>query len=149
MNASTSHAMQPSHKIHVMRLRPGQDLRKSLQEFATLQKLKAAVMVTCVGSLVQYNLRFANQKEATLRTGHFEIVSLVGTLSESSVHLHLCVSDDHGRTTGGHLMDGNLIFTTAEIAIAEPSDLIFERIHDNATGYKELKVIDRAHTGGQ
>ena len=149
MNASTSQALHLSGKVHVIRLTPGQDLRKSLQEFAALQKLKAAVMVTCVGSLVQYNLRFANQKEATLRKGHFEIVSLVGTLSESSVHLHLCVSDHHGLTTGGHLMDDNLIFTTAEIAIAELSDLIFERIHDNLTGFKELKVIGRVHKGGQ
>lgn len=132
-----------SGKIHVIRLEPRQDLRKSLVEFAALNNMQAAVIVTCVGSLVQYNLRFANQQAATLRKGHFEIVSLVGTLSASSAHLHLCVSDEHGLTTGGHLMDENLIFTTAEVAIAELSHLMFERIPDRVTGYKELKITDR------
>jgi uncharacterized protein len=149
MNASAPRPLYPSDKIHVIRLTPGQDLKKSLQEFAALHKMKAAIMVTCVGSLIQYNLRFANQKGATRQQGHFEIVSLVGTLSESSVHLHLCVSDEHGLTTGGHLMDENLIFTTAEIAIAELSDLIFERLPDKVTGYNELKITDRTHTAPQ
>lgn len=133
----------PSGKIHVIRLEPKQDLRRSLIEFAALNDMKAAVIVTCVGSLTQYNLRFANQHEPTKRKGHFEIVSLVGTLSASSAHLHLCVSDEQGLTTGGHLMNDNLIFTTAEIAIAELPDLLFERAPDPVTGYHELRITDR------
>jgi predicted DNA-binding protein with PD1-like motif len=127
-------------RIHVARLQPGDDLRQKLLDIAAAKKMKAAVIVTCVGSLVQYNLRFANRKGGSMRRGHFEIVSLTGSLSASSLHLHLSVSDGDGSTTGGHLLDGNLIYTTAEIAIVELTGLVFQRVLDPATGYDELRI---------
>lgn len=136
-------ALSSQAKIHVIRLRPGEDLKKAIVEFAASNEFMAAVMVTCVGSLTEYNLRFANQKEGRSGTGHFEIVSLVGTVSRSSVHLHLCISDEKGMTTGGHLLDGNRVYTTAEIAIAELPQLEFQRTFDEASGYKELNILSR------
>ena len=130
-------------RIHVARLTPGTDLKKALRGLAVRNNWSAAVMVTCVGSLVEYNLRFANQEEGTRKKGHFEIVSLTGTLSASSVHLHLAASDEKGVIIGGHLLDGNIIFTTAEVAIAELSDLTFERQFDPASGYQELHIVGR------
>ena len=127
--------------FHVIRLTPGQDLRKCLQDLAATQKMNAAVVVTCVGSLVQYNLRFANQEEGKKGKGYFEIVSLTGTLSQSAVHLHLCIADPEGVCIGGHLLDNNLIYTTAEIAVAQLTDLRFERIRDDVSGYNELNVV--------
>ena len=127
-------------RIHVIRLRPGEDLRQKLREVVAARQMKAAVIVTCVGSLVQYNLRFADKKRGSMSHGHFEIVSLTGTVSDSSAHLHLAVSNGDGSTTGGHLLDGNLIYTTAEIAIAELPALVFERVFDAATGYLELEI---------
>ena len=126
--------------FHVTRLTPGQDLRKSLQQLAVTCNMNAAVVVTCVGSLAQYNLRFANRNEEKTDKGYFEIVSLTGTLSQSSVHLHLCISDSNGVCIGGHLLDDNLIYTTAEIAIVQFTNLHFDRILDKATGYNELNV---------
>lgn len=128
-------------RIHVIRLTPGDDLRKSLQEYASFHNIQAGVIVTCVGSLVRYNLRFANKKDGTASEGHFEIVSLAGTLSRSALHLHLCVCDEKGTATGGHLLNDNLIYTTAEIAIAELPLLKFERVFDEESGYNELTVL--------
>jgi hypothetical protein len=51
--------------------------------------------------------------------GKHEIVSLVGTLALDGDHLHIAVSDSTGRTIGGHLMEGSLVYTTAEIAVGE------------------------------
>ena len=133
-------AFDSNATFHVTRLTPGKDLRKSLQELAVTYKMNAAVVVTCVGSLVQYNLRFANRNEGKTDKGYFEIVSLTGTLSQSSVHLHLCISDTNGVCIGGHLLDDNLIYTTAEIAIAQLTNLRFDRVHDQASGYSELNV---------
>ena len=127
-------------KIYVIRLKPHEDLKQSLLRFAEENGIRAAVILTCVGSLEQYNLRFANRQDATLRQGHFEILSLAGTLSQSSAHLHLCIADHDGVTTGGHLLNNNLVFTTAEIALAELTDLAFEREFDPASGYAELEI---------
>ncbi len=133
-------SLSSKSEIHVLRLGPGADLKKSLQQLAVTNNWPAAVLVTCVGSLTDYNLRFANRKEGVSGKGHFEIVSLVGTISASSVHLHLMIADNNGTAIGGHLLDGNIVFTTAEIAIAMLPDLVFHREFDPASGYKELNV---------
>jgi uncharacterized protein len=129
-----------SNKIHVFRLAPRQDLKKSIISFSAKNRIRAGVIVTCVGSLEQYNLRFANEQEGRKVAGHFEIVSLTGTVSDSYGHLHLAISDKSGKTVGGHLLDENIVYTTAEIAIVELSDLSFERQTDPAYGYAELVI---------
>src|SRR5688572_27818902 len=119
MRSLTRQPSNPNSQIFVVRLTPGSDLKASLMEFAVANNIRAGVVLTCVGSLVQYNLRFANQQGGTLRHGHFEILSLSGTLSVSSAHLHLCVADESGTCVGGHLLDNNIIYTTAEVAIMD------------------------------
>ncbi len=127
-------------KVHVFRLKPHQDLKREIHAFAKNNNILAAVVVTCVGSLEQYNLRFANRQVPTQGKGHFEIVSLTGTLSGSAIHLHIAISDENGKTIGGHLMDENYIYTTAEIAILELPDVEFLREIDSTYGYHELVV---------
>jgi predicted DNA-binding protein with PD1-like motif len=85
----------------------------------------------------------ADQPEGTVFEGKHEIVSLVGTLSPDGDHLHVAVSDSSGRTLGGHLMDGSLVYTTAEIAVGELTDLSFARETDAITTYKELAIRKR------
>jgi predicted DNA-binding protein with PD1-like motif len=108
--------------------------------FAQENNIKAGIILTCVGSLEQYNLRFANQKTGSQKTGYAEIVSLTGTFSASACHLHVALADCTGQTIGGHLLDDNLVYTTAEIALAELPDLLFERIPDPEYGYAELAI---------
>lgn len=127
-------------RFFVFRLKPGQDLKKSILEFAADNKIEAGIIVTCVGSLEQYNLRFARKKDGMKEKGHFEIVSLTGTLSSQACHLHVAISDNTGKTIGGHLLDENIIYTTAEIAIASLSNFTFERKLDNHYGYQELLI---------
>lgn len=123
-----------------LRLRPGQDLRQQLTALVQQRQLRAAAVLTCVGSLTQVTLRLANQEGPTVYRGHFEIVSLVGTLAESGSHLHLSVADSTGRTIGGHLLDGNLVYTTAELVVGVLDDVEFRREEDPTFGYKELVV---------
>jgi predicted DNA-binding protein with PD1-like motif len=132
--------MSSSCKTHVFRLLPHQDLKKSVLDLARANGITAGIIASCVGSLEQYNIRFANQKTGTTLKGFFEIVSLTGTFSETAAHIHISVSDDAGRTTGGHLLDDNLIYTTAEVAVAELTDMVFDRVHDDSSGFKELVV---------
>jgi len=131
-------------KYFAFRIQPGQDLRQSLQKFVNEHKLQAAFVQTSVGSLTQVKLRFANQTKETILKGHFEIVSLAGTLSkEGGSHLHISVADETGKTLGGHLLDGSLVYTTAEVVLGELMDLKFTRTTDPKTTFKELSIKDR------
>lgn len=141
MAQSSSQKSKASH--FAFRLTPHQDLKKELMACADRNKLKAGFIATCVGSLEQVSLRFANQEKGVVLKGHFEIVSLTGTISGTSSHLHIAVSDANGNTIGGHLLDGSLIYTTAEIVMGELTEIEFIRETDTTYGYKELKVIER------
>ena len=90
--------------------------------------------------MTDYNIRFANQPEGNKSSGHFEIVSLIGTVSVNGSHIHISVSDSTGKTIGGHLLDSNLVYTTAEIIIQESDDFVFTREKDGSTPWKELQV---------
>ena len=138
--SSTSQAISSTIRTFAFRLAPHQDVKKSLIEFARENKIKAGCILTAAGSLEQMNLRFANQEHGTMKTGYFEIVSLTGTFSETSSHLHMSVSDQTGQTTGGHLLDDNKVYTTLEIVIAELTGLEFVREKDPTYGYSELVV---------
>jgi uncharacterized protein len=129
--------------IYAIRLLPGQDLRHEIMQLALTRKIKAGCILTCVGSLQAANLRFANQPQGTLLSGKFEIVSLVGTFSDETAHLHLCISDSTGVTIGGHLIEGNLVYTTVELVIGSLPHIEFTRETDPTYGYKELVVRKR------
>jgi predicted DNA-binding protein with PD1-like motif len=128
-------------KAYALRLKPGDDLRQQLNAFVAAHRLEAGAVLTCVGSLTEVSLRLANQEAATHYHGHFEIVSLVGTLSATGGgHLHLAVADSTGRTLGGHLLDGCRVYTTAELVLGALPELQFVRETDPTFGYNELVV---------
>lgn len=134
---------QPATSVvsaYSLRLKPGQDLRQELERFVTTNRIEAGTMLTGVGSLTDVTLRLANQDTHTTWRGHFEIVSLVGTLSTHGSHLHLAVSDSTGRTLGGHLVNGCLIYTTAELVIGVLPDVVYTREPDPTFGYRELMI---------
>ena len=107
---------------------------------AVSTELKAAGIITCVGSLQRLAIRYANEPGTIMLDGKFEIVSLTGTVAESGSHLHISVSDSTGKTIGGHLKEGSIIYTTAEIIIAVLTDVEYTREVDPTYGYKELSV---------
>ncbi len=127
-------------KAHALRLKPGQDLKQEIQKVITEKQIKAGWISTCVGSLTNYTIRFANQPDGCSDSGHFEIVSLTGTVSVNGSHIHISISDSTGKTFGGHLMEGCKIYTTAEMVILTSSDFIFKREKDGTTPWEELKV---------
>ena len=45
---------------------------------------------------------------------------------------------------GGHLVEGCLVHTTAELVVGEAVGLVFSRPLDPATGYGELSIEGRA-----
>ncbi|MHC5858564.1 PPC domain-containing DNA-binding protein [Nostoc sp.] len=128
-------------KVFAIRLKPHDDLRQSLKNFVKQEDIKAGFILSAIGSLEAAKIRFANQEVSTLLTGKFEIIALNGTISTTGVHLHIAISDREGKTTGGHLDDGCIIYTTAEIVIGASEKFTFNRTFDQQTGYQELEVI--------
>jgi predicted DNA-binding protein with PD1-like motif len=128
---------------YTFRLTPGQDLYNSIEMFVQERKIEAGCVLSGVGSLTHVTLRFANQETHNQDIGHFEIVSITGTVSIHGSHLHLSVSDGQGRTSGGHLVPGCLIYTTAEIVLLEFDDMVYKREFAQDSGYDELVVYNR------
>ena len=133
----------PQIQTHVLRLKPGADLKQSIQAYVDEKQLKAGWVVTCAGSLTNYQLRFANQQEIATGAGHFEILSLSGTVSSNGSHLHLAIADSTGKCMGGHLVAGCTIYTTAEIVLQESDSLVFTREKDGTTPWEELQIGTR------
>lgn len=127
-------------KTIALRLKPDEDLKLKIQELCESNKISAACVMSSVGSLKKLRLRLADSKGLLEQNEKFEILSLNGTASNHGVHLHMAVSDGAGKVWGGHLMDGNLIYTTCELVLVEIENLNFFREHDPNTGFKELVI---------
>lgn len=127
-------------KTYAFRLHPGQDLKKAIYDFVDSKNMKAGIVLTCVGSLHGAIIRMAGAKEIKTYEGIFEIVSLVGTVESGNGHLHISIADKNGIVFGGHLKDGCIVGTTAEVVIGELEGIAFARKPDAQSGYDELVI---------
>ena len=133
----------PPLAMHALRLKPGDDLLLAIQRFVDDHGIEAGWVAACAGSLTDWTLRFADRPDGAAVSGRFEIVALSGTVSKHGSHLHLAVSDGEGRTTGGHLLPGCRVYTTAEVVLGEARDLVFTRAVDGTTPWRELQIARR------
>ena len=131
-------------KTIIFRLRPGQDLKKSIEDIVKKHDIKAGFIISCVGGIDQAVVRMAgaqpNKQDVRTFTDNYEIVSLVGTVSVNGVHLHTSFSAKDGTVLGGHLKEGTVINPTAKIVLGVEENLEFSREMDDKTGFKELVV---------
>lgn len=131
-------------KNYTFRLTPGQDLFDAIEAVVKERDIEAGCVLSCVGSLTHVALRFANQESYFECSGHFEIVSMTGTVSTYGSHLHISVSDEEGKTIGGHLVLGCKIYTTAEIVLAIFNGVVYKReLLENDSGYEELVIYPK------
>jgi hypothetical protein len=127
-------------KIHIFRLHPGQDLKLEIDNYTKKNKIKASVIVSCVGALTKATIRMAGARKMNTYEEDFEIVSLVGTAEKGYSHLHIAFSSEEGETIGGHLKSPSIVGTTAEVVLGEIEDVSFERVFDKDTDCKELVI---------
>lgn len=127
-------------KIHVFRLTKGMDLKSSLISFVKKHNISAGIILTCVGCVYESNIRLSDGVTTRYFKENLEILSLSGTLSKDGIHVHISMADSKGHSYGGHLLEGCLVNTTAEIAIGELNSMEFSRKYDKHTGYNELII---------
>jgi uncharacterized protein len=123
-----------------LRVPPGSDLRRTLEQAVRTEGAGSAFVVAGIGSLANPTLRLAGEEFETSLTGAYEMLSLSGTLTPDGAHLHMTIADDQGRVVGGHVCFGNQVRTTAEVLLAPLPDWTLSRAFDSGTGYQELVV---------
>lgn len=123
-----------------LRLHPGDDLRRAIEAAVHGAGWPGAFVVAGIGSLSNPRLRLAGQTSEVEFDGDFELVSLSGTVAVNGAHLHMCIADAQGRVSGGHVVYGNAVRTTAEILLAPLPVWQLTRAHDPATGHAELQI---------
>lgn len=135
-------------RTHALRLTPGTDLKAELQRLTEQHALRAGCVLTCVGSLSRARLRMpsaAGEAEVfETFVEPMEIVSLSGTLSQEGLHVHISLARRDASCIGGHVVQGCIVSTTAELVIGDLAGIEFRRPADPATGYNELSI----HAGG-
>jgi predicted DNA-binding protein with PD1-like motif len=147
-------------KVVVFRLAPGNDLLKSITAQAEQNGIRHGLILGGAASLRHVVLRnVANYPPAfpitdknrsyTHLDGPMELLAISGNISQLSdgkmqVHAHATVSVStegipEGAAFGGHLVDGAIIFSTGEIAIAELTGISMDRVFSEETKTLELK----------
>ena len=121
-----------------IRLTRGDDLKEEIRCLCDEMSIKAGYVVSAVGCVSRACIRLADGETVTAYDEPFEIVSLMGTISENGPHLHISLADREGNVIGGHLMDGCIINTTCEIVLMVLEEYSSYREYDQNTGYKEI-----------
>ena len=99
-----------------LKLAPGSDLRLSLEDLARREGIHGFVLGV-VGNLTRAAFQCPGQSEPTVLEGDLEVITLNGTLSPDSVHLHLSLSDGACQVWGGHLEPGTIVQKGAEVLV--------------------------------
>ena len=128
-------------KTQVFRLRRGSDLLKALQEYARTRRIAAGTVVSGVGCVTRARVRDASGVTVRELNEPLEIVSLMGTLSAARTHLHISLAREDLTVLGGHLMEGCIVNTTAEVVLLELDGVRFGAEWDGETGYDELAIL--------
>lgn len=136
MTAASDTALLP----FPVRLLPGNDLRRHLEQLLEKEGFTAAFVLAGVGSLHTANLRLAGVDEAMTIEGDMEVLTLSGSISANGAHLHVTLADAQGRVLGGHAGYGCIVRTTAEILVALLPTWHFAREPDALTGWSELTI---------
>lgn len=122
------------------------DLADSIKKTAQQNNVKAGAVIL-IGALKQAVLGCYKNGEYvnTELKGHFEIASCTGNVAidekgETAVHAHIVVSNEKGQAFGGHLQKGCLVGPTAELIIIEATGIDLQRVFDQRTKLKLLKL---------
>ena len=125
-------------KEFALRLTKGDDLKASIEKACKDNNFDTAVVLSGVGCLYETRIRLAKALGYLENKEDYEIVSLTGTVSKGYAHIHISLSDDTGKTIGGHLEKGCLVNTTCELVLGVLEDYVSERTFDESTGYNEI-----------
>lgn len=130
-------------KIHVFRVKPGQELIDSISRYCQEHRISSGIVIGIIGSAEDARLNFLEalpaKYESVDYSGPLEIVCAQGSVALKDdtpvIHIHIQLSGQH-ICFGGHLARAT-VFSTAEVSIGE-LDYPLRRQADSYTGLNEL-----------
>jgi predicted DNA-binding protein with PD1-like motif len=130
-------------KIHVFRVRPGQELMGEITRYCREHKITSGIVLGIIGSASRATITFLESLPGHYvpreYTGPLEIVAAQGSVAllkdETIIHIHIQLTNKES-ATGGHL-NAATVFSTAEVTIGE-LDFPLRRQPDSFTGLNEL-----------
>lgn len=130
-------------KIHVFRIKPGQELLTEIMNYCRLNSVTSGVVTGIIGSVSSARLNYLKELPGKYAAenyqGPLEIVAAQGSItvkdSEIIVHIHLQLASQKA-CFGGHLAEA-VIFSTAEVVIGELNTQL-TRYTNSYTGLNEL-----------
>lgn len=143
-NFKRNHIMQyrefSSGRRFVGRLDHGRDLIASLEAFAVENGIEMAIF-SVIGAVMSATLGCYDQQQQVYvsfqENSPLEIISCTGNVSlkdgKPFVHAHAVLSDDQGKTIGGHLFSETPVFA-GEFDVQEVNGKPFSRQYDHDTG---------------
>jgi predicted DNA-binding protein with PD1-like motif len=130
-------------KIHVFRVKPGQELLDSISRYCQDNRISSGVIMGIIGSVENAKLNFLKalpgKYDSVDYSGPLEIVCAQGSVAVKDdtliIHIHIQLSGQD-ICFGGHLARAT-IFSTAEVTLGE-LDYQLRRQTDDYTGLNEL-----------
>jgi len=130
-------------KIHVLRVKPGQELLDSISRYCQENRVSSGTIIGIIGSVENAKLNFLKalpgKYDSVDYSGPLEIVCAQGSVAVKDdtliIHIHIQLSGQD-ICSGGHLATAT-IFSTAEVTLGE-LDYQLRRQTDDYTGLNEL-----------
>lgn len=127
-------------RIYAGRLPYGGDILTSLTDFVKRKGIKKG-QVQVIGAVQRAVVGFYDQATRKYSSLAFdkplEILSVTGNISlkdgQPFIHAHIALSDGEGKSFGGHLMEGTIVFA-GEYIIREFQGDELVRAYDDQTG---------------
>lgn len=141
--------------VIALRLPPGADVYKTVEEVAKSEGITSGLILSGLGALRQVTLRNVRlfPEEYPVQDRHriytpkaepMELLALTGNISQIEnqilIHAHAVVSSglDNARAFGGHLLEGCIVFSTAEIVLCSIQGISMLRDMDPQTKMVQL-----------
>jgi len=130
-------------KIHVFRVKPGQELLNGIARYCHEREIFSGVVIGIIGSVENARLNFLKalpgKYDSVDYHGPLEIVCAQGSIALNDdipiIHIHVQLSGQD-ICSGGHLAQA-IVFSTAEVTIGA-LDYQLRRQTDSYTGLNEL-----------